>query len=279
MELLRYRFTKSSKPYNIGDYIISKGNLSGNYFNNMFNAYEGVVDYLKLSTDPHNLTTPPHNNAILNSGIIIKCVSGYYQSYFSTSSTIRNGGPIILLYLTSGTQTYTTVIHELAHYNHYKQSPNFYYSEGIILESYATGIQYYILNHKYKNPEYSRYNTTIYRRRYTGIFQNLIDTNTNRIQSSDNYFDHVNYHPTEYDFTGFTYLEYSDKVKNYNPADIERAFFMSRTWEQLCSNILLINNPTRCNVKNAFNYWISSTSFYEDLNSCQVTQPDRKSVV
>ena len=260
---------KNSTFYNIGDLVITAdGEIGRNaYFDFIFEAYRGASDYIIYTQYKPNDLTRPIIHALSNRGVVIQCINRNDRSNFS-SQRIADGGPAVRLYnWGTNLDTYSTTIHEIAHYNHYVQGgTNFFNADAIIKESYATGITFYLINYKLNNSNLADLFSYKRRRMYTGIFQDLIDTVTSRIVPTNLYYPGN----SPFDQTQNFYIEYIDKTKNYNPQEIEQAFLNSTTWEGLRQRVLNINNPTRCNVNNAFNYWNSSTSFYEDINSCNV---------
>ncbi|MCX8481298.1 MAG: hypothetical protein ORN58_05190, partial [Sediminibacterium sp.] len=261
---------KNSTLYNIGNLAITAdGEMGRNaYFDFVFEAYRGASDYIIYTQYKPNNLTRPIIRAYETGGVVIQCINRYDRSNFS-AQRIAEGGPAVHLFNRGvNLDTYSTVIHEIAHYNHYVQGgANFWYADAIIKESYATGITYYLLNYKLNNEELARNFTPKIRRMYTGIFEDLIDASTSRLVPSNLYYPGN----SPYDEVQNYELTYTDNTSNYNANEIEQAFLNSRTWEDLRQRVLNINNPTRCNVNNAFNYWNSSTSFTQDINSCIIS--------
>jgi len=113
-------------------------------------------------------------------------------------------------------EIYGSTIHEIAHSSHYWNVQAIF---GIniatyallpekLKESYATGIQRYLTNKRYGNDAWSR----IYNSEYTGIFEDLEDTNSTYEKFND-------------------FEKHCDKVSGITAPMVEEAVFNSFYWE------------------------------------------------
>lgn len=120
--------------------------------------------------------------------------------------------------------TYSTVIHELAHASHWnmwRKADDFDDTESRIKESWAAGVEWSLTRLIY--PSYSRgYNST-----YTGVVVDMIDE-----------------------------VSGSDQVSNYTERQIEDALQSKKSWNSWRDNIKnKYNNETKNNLDALFNRW------------------------
>ncbi len=142
---------------------------------------------------------------------------------------------------------YATVIHELAHASHYHMSHwQFRNSEDVVIESWATGVDWELTRMVYTDYEPNYYS----RLRYTGIVQDLID-GTDTTATSVYYYDDMG----PWSFVPST-KNYSDEVSGYTIRQIEDALRGQRTWNGWKTNIKhRYNNATKNNLDALFSHW------------------------
>jgi len=139
-----------------------------------------------------------------------------------------------------------TVIHELAHASHWEiDHGDFWDTDVLVCESWARGVQWKITRLVY--PTYSL-TSRYYRKRYTGIVQDMLDGN--KTTWSNYYWDDAS------ETYIYSYKTYSDAVSGYTIKQIEDALANQETWDAWKSNIKnLYTNATEDNLDDAFTYW------------------------
>ena len=132
--------------------------------------------------------------------------------------------------------TYSTVIHELAHASHWNMVRNSSYdeSESRVKESWARGVEWELTRKIY--PKYKGGGTI--RPNYTQLVVDMIDPNYSSSLDNEN--------------RGL----WNDDVSGYSIRQIEDALQNRRTWEEWETSIInLHNNPYEKNLPALFDFW------------------------
>ena len=145
---------------------------------------------------------------------------------------------------------YSTVMHELGHASHWRNNQsNFNEADGIVLESFARGVQWLLTKSaypSYSGPQYRRQS-------YTGIVQDLIDGYGYKSSSCSSTWVDGSL------VTTFTTKSYYDNVTGFTPSQIEEAARHSRDWSSWRA-YLVVQYPSVApvlNIWSAFDYWDS----------------------
>ena len=151
----------------------------------------------------------------------------------------------IYTYTRSVEDTYSTVIHELAHASHWnmwREADDFDDTEPIVKESWASGVEWELASIVY--PTYSRGYSRL---RYTGVVEDMIDGFKTR--TSSGYW-------TEDDPWVSLVRSYPDSVSGYTIRQLEDALQSKKTWTDWKNNIInTYDNETESKLHDCFGHW------------------------
>lgn len=152
----------------------------------------------------------------------------------------------IYTYTRPSIDTYSTVIHELAHASHWNMDrSDFGDTETIVIESWARGVEWGLTKTVYSGyqPIYARLN-------YTGTVQDMIDG-----FGSKGTLYWWDYEEEDWGSPNL-FNSYYDQISGYTLREIEDAIEGQKTWSSWKNNIInKFENDTEDSLGNGFNFW------------------------